>query len=129
MESDLLKSKHFCSVRNKTFSSKGNLTRHFNAVHASLNEIYKEKSQGGFSCTTCGETFSLKSSLTRHHREVYFNTDDTVVIVCPACGDTFTRNSNLFTHLDTKHGGESGMCSMLVTSKFFMSIKMIKNKF
>ena len=82
-----------CSICNKYLADKGQLTRHFEAVHKTIKD---------YECDVCEEKFTAKRHLVRHKEKLH--TAVKVKYPCDECGKEFNEPRTLksFIHLKTK---------------------------
>ena len=86
-----------CTLCNKTFATKVNLTGHIDAVHNKLEP---------FPCTLCGESFSFKQVLIKHIKLVHDDSGKTKSLFqfdCSLCSKKFTSKRCVKRHIDAVH--------------------------
>ena len=85
-----------CSICNKYLADKGQLTRHFEALHKTIKD---------YECDICEEKFTAKRHLDRHKEKLH--NINKVKYPCNECGKEFLEPRDLkrhvsFIHLKTK---------------------------
>lgn len=88
-----------CKICNKSFSEKGNLTKH-------LKTHEEVKSNN---CTICGRSFTLKAQLVLHLKRVHLQEKS---FICELCGKGFVENSRLVIHMREHSGDKPYKCSV-----------------
>ena len=83
---------HKCHTCDKTFSTKGDKTRHIKMIHEQVTH---------FNCNKCDKSFNLKFLLTRHY--LTHLTEEERNIKCHICSKSFPRPDKLKKHIKTHH--------------------------
>ena len=91
-EADELDKKFICSICDKTFVTKSNLSRHVQQIHN--NESVP--------CTKCCKVFSRKDEL-RDHLNAIHGVGGSKSLKCSSCGKTFTNSSHYRRHVHEVH--------------------------
>ncbi|KAB0805351.1 hypothetical protein PPYR_02321 [Photinus pyralis] len=99
---------HMCVVCDKTFNSKGNVSRHLKAIHGVQHAPKRGARHMGIICGICKKEFFDKATLTRHTAKVHKLSQHVVYdknknIRCEECKVAFSCKKQLIRHLVALH--------------------------
>lgn len=96
-----------CSVCDKLFSTKGNLTRHMNTVHSTKR----------YSCHMCIKSFNREDYVKIHKLLVHGKekTDtSSYPLECRDCGKRYKSRGGLSYHIDSQHNEDVHHCCLCI---------------
>ena len=108
---------HACDICEKRFGSKGDMTRHKAMVHMNVKN---------HACDICGKRFGSKAHMTRHKKEIHFK--DPSKNKCQQCGMSFAGSDHLKRHQMLVHMNERNYACDICEERFGEIAHMTRHK-